>query len=167
MLSLALLLLLQATPSPDGPSPDGRSPDGPWRAVLDLAGGTLRFALELDGSTGVVCNGSDCDSLSSVTLRGDSVELGMADYDARIVAAVHGDSLSGYYHNVGNRGPRTIPFRAARGTWDVAGATPALEGSWDATFKSGERTSPRVLRFWDTPQGMEGTIISNSGSDNQ
>src|SRR4051794_23345049 len=98
-----------------GPPP---SPVGPWRAVLDLEGGTLPFTIEVTGRdhalAGRLCNGRRCDPLSAVRLRGDSVVLAMADYDATIAARLAGDSLHGVYRNVGNRGPRLIPFRAAR-----------------------------------------------------
>ena len=74
-----------------------------------------------------------------------------------------GDSLTGTYRNVGNRGPRVIPFRAARGRWPVAHAPAALVGRWDATFLSDFGSSPRVFELRDGPQGLEGTMISNTG----
>jgi thiol-disulfide isomerase/thioredoxin len=91
------------------------------------------------------------------------VILEMADYAAAIRARVRGDSLVGFYRNVGNRGPRTIPFRAARGTWLVEPPRETLAGRWDATFNPDERPSPRVIEIRRTPRGLEGTIISNSG----
>jgi thiol-disulfide isomerase/thioredoxin len=136
---------------------------GPWRAALDLAGGELRFSLELGDSAGTLCNGRDCDPLSGVRVDGDSIVLEIADYDARIVAALRGDSLVGSYRNVGNRGPRVIPFRAARGHWDHASAPPGLVGRWDATFVTDGRESPRVLEFRAGPDGLEGTVIGNAG----
>jgi thiol-disulfide isomerase/thioredoxin len=36
-------------------------------------------------------------------------------------------------------------------------------GRWDANWLLDGRTSPRVLEFRDTPAGLEGTIISNTG----
>ncbi|MDH3497789.1 MAG: TlpA family protein disulfide reductase [Gemmatimonadota bacterium] len=142
--------------------------DGPWRATLDLAGGALRFHIELsttDGRlAGRLCNADACDPFSSVTrFARDSVVLDLADYAAAIRARVTGDSLVGFYRNVGNRGPRTIPFRAARGAWPAEPPVAALVGRWDATFNPAERPSPRVLEFRGTARGLEGTIISNSG----
>jgi thiol-disulfide isomerase/thioredoxin len=141
---------------------------GPWRAALDLAGGPLRFQVVFTGQRGQwdgrVCNGDKCDPFSEVTrLDGDSVLLGMADYAAVIRVRQVGDSLLGYYRNVGNRGPRTIPFRAARGTWPVEPPTSSLVGRWDATFTPDQSPSPRVLQFRETERGLEGTIISNTG----
>lgn len=143
------------------------SPAGPWRAALDLAGGALPFTLELanDGGrwTGTLCNGRVCQPLSAVRVRGDSVLLEIADYDATIQAGLAGDSLAGVYRNVGNRGPRVIPFRAARGRWPVTHPPAWLVGRWDATFLSDFGSSPRVFEFRDGPQGFEGTMISNTG----
>lgn len=142
-------------------------PAGSWRAVLDLAGGTLPFTLELSEAQGRwegrLCNGRRCQVLSAVRVEGDSVVLEMADYAATISAARRGDSLAGAYRNVGNRGPRVIPFRASRGRWPARAAPTALLGRWDATFTSDFGSSPRVFELRNGPQGLEGTMISNTG----
>lgn len=139
------------------------APQGHYRAALDLAGGELRFNVRLTANGGALCNGAQCQPFSTVTLQGDSLTLEMADYGARIVAAVKGDSLVGRYSNVGRRGPRTIPFRAARGQWEKTSAPKALLGTWDAWFQGTTESTPRVLRFALGRQGLEGTIVSNSG----
>jgi thiol-disulfide isomerase/thioredoxin len=143
------------------------SPAGPWRAVLDLDGGTLGFGLDIEGGAGSLrgrlCNGRECQPLSRVSLRGDTLALEIADYAATITARLTGDSLTGTYRNVGNRGPRIIGFRAARGRWPVTRAPAALVGRWDASLFSDFGTSPRVFEFRNGPQGLEGTMISNTG----
>lgn len=145
----------------------GPSPAGPWRAAIDLAGGTLRFSLQLEevasGWKGDLCNGPACQPLSLVRVAGDSVRLEIGDYAAAIEARWHGDSLVGFYHNVGNHGPRVIPFRAARGRWSIARAPSTLVGQWDATWLTDWSTSPRILEFRQGADGLEGTVISNSG----
>ena len=142
-------------------------PAGHWQAALDLAGGPLPFSVELvsraDRWSGTLCNGRMCQPFSEVRVRGDSVLLEIADYDAAIRAVVAGDSLIGTYRNVGNRGPRVIPFRAARGRWPVTHAPAWIAGRWNATFFSDFGSSPRVFEFRDGPQGFEGTMISNTG----
>ena len=143
------------------------SPAGPWRAVLDLAGGTLPFSLEISpaaaGWTGRLCNGRVCQPLSAVRRGGDSVVFEMADYAAAITARLSGDSLTGFYRNVGNRGPRMIPFRASRGRWPVTKGPAAMVGRWDATFFSDFGSSPRVFELRNGAAGLEGTMIANSG----
>lgn len=145
----------------------GPAPAGQWRAALDLAGGPLRFAVTVEragrGYTGRLCNAAVCDRFSAVTLRGDSLVLELADYNASITARLAGDSLTGEYRNVGSRGPRVIPFRAARGTWPAVPAPDWLRGQWDAWFVTGERRSPRVLEFRSGNRGLEGTVVSNNG----
>ncbi|HEX9730088.1 MAG TPA: TlpA disulfide reductase family protein [Gemmatimonadales bacterium] len=141
---------------------------GAWKAALDLAGGPLRFRMAFasgpDGVGGQLCNGGRCDPFTTVaTLAGDSVLFDMADYGAAIRAVVAGDSLIGFYRNVGNRGPRTIPFRAARGTWSMTPPRDELVGRWDATFAPLEKPSPRVIEVRRTAHGLEGTIVSNTG----
>jgi thiol-disulfide isomerase/thioredoxin len=140
---------------------------GQWRAVLDLAGGALPFTLQISrtagGWAGRLCNGRVCQPFSAVRIRGDSVVLEMADYAATITARLSGDSLVGAYRNAGNRGPRVIPFRAARGRWPVTRAPASLAGRWDATFFSDFGSSPRVFELRNGPDGLEGTMISNTG----
>lgn len=139
--------------------------EGPWRAVLDLAGGPLRFALEIERSNGLrgqLCNGSKCQVIG-VQTEGDSIVLDIADYAASITAALRSDSLIGAYRNIGNRGPRTIPFRASKGRWPVTRPPRALLGRWDATYFNDWETSRRVFQFEEQPRGLEGTILSNTG----
>jgi thiol-disulfide isomerase/thioredoxin len=135
--------------------------------VLDLAGGPLRFGLEVEGEPGSLrgrlCNGSVCQPLTAVRLLGDSVVLDIADYAATITAKLQGDSLAGSFRNVGNRGPRTIPFHAGRGSWPVATGSRALVGRWDATFFQELGSSPRVIELRNGQAGLEGTLISNTG----
>jgi thiol-disulfide isomerase/thioredoxin len=142
------------------------SPAGSWRAVLELAGGALPFRIEIGraagGWRGSLCNGTACEPFSSVRMVGDSVRLDMADYDARVTARVQPDSLIGYYHNVGSNGPRTIPFRARRGTWPVTKASSRLLGRWDATYFLEGATSPRVLVLRNEADGFRGTVISST-----
>lgn len=157
MTSAWLLVLLAATPGIAGP----------WRGALDIAGGTLKFSLTLDVSgskaSGKLCNGTQCEPFSAVRVEGDSLYLEMADYAARITAAVRGDSLLGYYQNVGNRGPRVIPFRAAKGKWPTTPAPAWLAGDWYAAWHGSVEDTPRILEFRNGPAGLEGTIIGNSG----
>jgi len=140
---------------------------GAWRAQLDLAGGPLRFHMELrdeNGLSGMLCNGESCQLYSRVEpLPGDSVLLEIGDYAAAIRAHVTPDSLVGFYRNVGNRGPRTIPFRASRGAWPVVPPPTSVLGRWDAVFTPESTPSPRVLELRRTDRGLEGTIISNTG----
>lgn len=142
-------------------------PVGPWRAALDLAGGPLRFGLEIeregDRWTAALCNGHVCEPAGTVRVTDDSVVVELLDFAATIAAARTGDSLVGVYSNVGNRGPRVIPFRAARGSLPPA-VIPALYlGSWDATLVTDGRTSPRLFLFEQRPEGAVGAVVSNTG----
>jgi thiol-disulfide isomerase/thioredoxin len=142
------------------------SPAGSWKAVLDLAGGALPFAIHIEprgeGWQGRLCNGSACQPFSGVRVDRDSLLLEIADYSAVLNASVGSDSLVGYYHNVGSNGPRTIPFRAARGTWPISRAPEKLIGRWDATYYQDLGTSPRVFEFRNGPGGFNGRIISST-----
>jgi thiol-disulfide isomerase/thioredoxin len=138
--------------------------EGNYRAVLDIAGGPLRFGLILtDDSASALCNGDQCSRLPSARKAGDSVVISIPDFAATITAHPKGDSLIGFYRNVGNRGPRVIPFRASRGKWPSEPVPASLVGRWDASWVLDGRTSPRVIDLRDSTRGLEGTIISNTG----
>jgi len=164
----ALLCLLVAAGAGDGLGAQApANPVGRWSAALDLAGGPLPFQLLVDEHGGLragrLCSATDCQAISAIRQEGDSLVFELADYAASIAVVVRGDSLVGRYHNVGRRGPRTIPLRAARGAMPVSSAPATLVGRWDAWFQSGFDATPRVLLIENTPGGAEGTIISNSG----
>jgi thiol-disulfide isomerase/thioredoxin len=155
---LALLLLTVST------GPLAAQTNGDYRAVLDIVGGPLRFGLLLtDDWVSVLCNGSQCSRVSAARLVGDSVVISIPDFAATITAHPKGDSLIGFYRNVGNRGPRVIPFRASRGKWPNEPVPASLVGRWDASWVLDGRTSPRVIELRDSTRGLEGTIISNTG----
>ena len=141
--------------------------EGRWRAVLDLEGGTLPFELRVERVGGrrvaTICNGPACQTTAEVAVHRDSATLDIADYAATIILTRRNDSLVGWYRNVGNRGPREIPFRASRGTWPRTRAPAALLGSWDATFTTDGRPSPRVFEFRNGPEGLEAAYLANSG----
>jgi thiol-disulfide isomerase/thioredoxin len=167
-ISALLAGLLLGSPSIHHPAVAHRPFPGEWRAVLDLAGGPLRFSLRLsDHTESRICNGSACSRIPAARLIGDSLLLEIPDYAATIVARLHQDSLTGTYHNVGRRGPRTLPFRASRGRWPVETADSRMLGRWDATFTQDGRTSPRVLEFQNDAVGLEGAVISNTGDYGQ
>lgn len=161
MRALGLLFLLLVS------TPQASPVEGRWKGVLDLAGATLPFELKIQRIAGALaaelCNGPHCDTRADVRVRGDSVVLHIADYDATIAAVRRGDSLTGIYHNVGRAGPRSIPFRAARGAWPERAGPPALLGTWDAWWITDQRRSPRVLVFQNGSQGLEGGVVSNTG----
>lgn len=133
-----------------------------YAAVLDLAGGPLRFSLVTEGTVARI-SGAPVATVGRGA--GDSLRFWLKDYDAVIMAAVHGDSLLGYYHNVGRLGPRTIPFRAAKrpdGMIRVP-VRPELVGKWDVNFITDGRSSPRVFEIRAGGDGMEAAIFSNTG----
>jgi thiol-disulfide isomerase/thioredoxin len=153
----ALFAILAAAPDPSGS----------WRGVLDLAGGPLRFGLEIaEGERGLraeLCNAGECVPAGPVRIAGDSLVIDLTDYAATIAARVSGDSLVGTYSNVGSRGPRVIPFRASRGRWSASALPAGFAGQWDATLVTDGRASPRIFVFSDGAHGAESAVVSNTG----
>lgn len=169
--ALALVLALLAAPlaaqAPAAPPPALATLAGEWRLALDLAAAELHGRLEVlateGGAEARLCHGAQCDPPYPLAIEGDSVRFEILDYAATVMVAVRGDSLVGWYRNVGNRGPRTIPVRASRGRWTPARAPAALAGRWDAWFQGATGSSPRVLEFRNGRAGIDGTVIGNTG----
>ena len=140
---------------------------GVWRSVLDLAGGPLPFELAVVSKGGQlvaqICNGPNCADQATVSVTESTVVFDIADYAATITTQRRGDSLVGVYHNVGRNGPRSIPFRASRGSWPRTRAPARLLGSWDAWYITDQRRSPRVLHFQEGREGLEAAVLSNTG----
>lgn len=140
---------------------------GAWVGTLHLAGGDLPFALQITDDHGThggqICNGPVCGDLSDIRVDADTIVFDIGDYDATITAIVTPDSLYGTYRNVGNRGPRSIPFVATRGVLPATPGEDALLGRWDATFITDQRRSPRVVEIRNGDFGLEGALIGNSG----
>jgi thiol-disulfide isomerase/thioredoxin len=154
-------LVLAALPAPQS------GLTGRWRAVLDIAGGTVPFELAVSqegaGLIAEICNGGKCADRATISQQGASVSFDIADYAATITAERRGDSLVGTYQNVGRNGPRSIPFRAARGSWPRRTAAAELAGGWDAWYITDQRRSPRVFHFQGGPDGLEAAVVSNTG----
>jgi thiol-disulfide isomerase/thioredoxin len=135
-----------------------------YAAMLDLAGGPLYFELKTERARAQICNFTEC---TNATWRkdGDSLRISIPDYDAVIVAVRGIDAIVGYYHNVGRLGPRTIPFVAHSRPDRMIPAPqqPTIYGSWDATFVTDGRTSPRVFTIRDGGAGMAAAVLSNTG----
>ncbi len=161
LLVLSAGLLAAAAPQQHSPI------TGVWRSVLDLAGGPLPFELTVAPEGGQlvarICNGPRCADQATVTVNGSTVLFDIADYAATITAEQKGDSLVGEYRNVGRNGPRSIPFRASRGSWTRTKAPAPLLGSWDAWYITDQRRSPRELHFQDGREGLEAAVLSNTG----
>ena len=91
MILTPLLLALVASEAP--------GPAGTWRAALDLAGGPLRFSLEIRQSrgrlTGALCNAGECESAFALRANGDSLLFDIAADAATIAVRFAGDSLTG------------------------------------------------------------------------
>lgn len=136
-----------------------------YRAALHLAAGPLFFTLRLDATHAArLCTGPDC---FPATWRrdGDSLRLAIPAYDAIMVAADRGDSLDGYYHNIGRLGPRTIPFSAERRPEEMVRRPGRGEflGDWNATLVTDGRGSPRVFAITQGSEGLEAAVLSNTG----
>ncbi len=124
--------------------------EGTWRAVLDLAGGPLRFALQIETFRWLARTTLQWHQVPAdrgARIEGDSLVLDIADYAATITAALQGDSLTGATATSAT-GARA-PFRFGRR--EDAGRSPGHRKPSSAVgtppSSSDWKTSPRVFEF--------------------
>jgi len=147
---------------------------GNYRAVLDLPGGGLPFALDVAQQDGkfvlFLVNGEERVRVSEVTVKDGRLTARMPGYENTLNAAIEGDELNGEVSLLRPGGERQVlPFRAVRDqTWrffeqpitdnvDVA-------GRWSVTFTSDDgKTSPGVAEFKQTFERVTGTILTPTG----
>lgn len=181
VVSLALLPLLALAISSCRPAP---SAAGQWRGVLTSPGGELPFGLRIDsgpeGLRAVVQNGPEEIPVSAVEQNGKELVLRFDGYDARIVATIEGDELSGRWEKRGKTAYAGLPFSARRAGAEAApaprfrptaevglaadaSAVSSVTGSWAAEFVDEEGTSPAEAELRQEGSRVTGTFRTPTG----
>lgn len=146
---------------------------GTWRAVLELQGQKLpfNFSVSRDSSKGIdvfIKNAGENLMLDEVKLIGDSVDITLHIFDAKILAKLEGDSLKGYFILNYTPGYR-IPFKAAYGQdfrfvkTDKSISAPDFSGKYDIQFFNEKDTSSAVGIFSQQGNYAEGTFLTRTG----
>jgi thiol-disulfide isomerase/thioredoxin len=146
---------------------------GTWRAVIEMQGQQLPFNLIIapDSAGGVdafVKNAGENLLLDEVNLVGDSVEMALHIFDAKIKTKVSGDSLKGFFIINYTAGYR-LPFKAAFGQdfrfakTDKFLAVADFSGKYAVQFFNEKDTSAAVAIFTQQGNYAEGTFLTPTG----
>ncbi|GAB3894950.1 hypothetical protein GCM10028803_10720 [Larkinella knui] len=146
---------------------------GHWRAVVQSKGGELPFGLEINqtGSsyTAFALNGTERLPFDEVTLKGDSVRLTVAIFEAEIRAKVDGNTLRGFWRRRRTgQNYTTLPFSAQHGLtyrFTPGTQTPKINvtGTWATTFRSGTDSTVSVGIFNQKGSKLTGTFLTTTG----
>ncbi len=145
---------------------------GHWRAVLSVPGGDLTFGIELLEENGrpaaYYLNGTERVRVDEVTIRGDSLTLGIPSFDSKIDAVLKDGRLVGTLRLVKRGGVhQVIPFSAERGgrISPEHGATAAdFGGRWSVTFvNDNDAASKAVAEFRQEGARLFGTFRTLTG----
>jgi thiol-disulfide isomerase/thioredoxin len=116
----------------------------------------------------VVKNAGENLLLDEVYRIGDSVEIVLHIFDAKITAKIDGDSLNGYFIINYTPGYR-LPFKAAFGQdfrfvkADKSSAGPEFSGKYDIQFFNENDTSNAIGIFTQQGNYAEGTFLTTTG----
>ena len=166
-ITLFTLRLLSCNQKPELPKA------GTWRAVLQLQGQQLPMNLmvqpdTLGGIDVLIKNASENILLDEVNLNGDSVEIALHVFDAKILAKVNGDSLNGFFILNYTPGYR-LPFKAAYGqdfrfakvNQNEIGTD--FSGKYAVKFFNEKDTSKAIAIFKQYGNYAEGTFVTSTG----
>lgn len=146
---------------------------GMWRASVEIQGRELPFNFEVkkEGSNDIniyLINAEERLLLDEVTIKGDSVDIGLHIFDANIKARIKGDTLEGLFIKNFAKDYR-LPFQAVHGiTYRFAKGTNQLEvpdfsGKYEVKFIHKSDTTPAVAIFNQTGDSVTGTFLTPTG----
>ena len=147
---------------------------GNYRAVLELPGGELPFALDVAQQDGkfvlFIVNGEERVRVSEVSVKDGRLEAKMPGYENTLSAVIEGDDLKGEVSLLRPGGDRqALPFRAVHGqTWrffeEPVSDNADVAGRWSVTFTSDDgKSSPGVAEFKQSFERVTGTILTPTG----
>lgn len=152
--------------------PENELKTGTWRGILTMQDHQLPFNMELvrdslGGYDALILNAGERLLLDEVTVTADSVTFSMHIFDAFIKAAIHGDSLTGYFEKPYAENYR-LPFTAFYNQdWrfaktDSTLSTPSFSGKYTITFFDERDTVSAIGMIEQTGNYVEGSILTSS-----
>lgn len=162
----AAAVLLAPVLSAAAPAPAGR-----WYAVLTpVEGLEIAFGIRIDAKgaklSGALLNGAAESRFTSVSWDGESLGLDLAHYDARLVARLEEDALSGTFTRAIPSGKIEAPFRATRKAPPVPAppkGAPTLKGDWGVEMGEGEKVERLLGTFRQEGGRATGTLLGPTG----
>ncbi len=157
-----------------GSAQEGKLETGMWKGLLELPGGTLPFAFELnhseyDGYTVVLHNAEERILLENIRVTEDSVIINFPVYDGQILSKIHEDrtNISGAWHFYSKGPDYIVPFAASRAlVMDETDELPELKkvgGKWEVQFFKDGDTSQAIGVFDQVGDQVTGTFLVNTG----
>jgi thiol-disulfide isomerase/thioredoxin len=146
---------------------------GVWRAYIEIQGQQLPFNLEVfnDPKGGYdmhLRNAEERLLLDEITVKADSIDIGLHIFDANIKAKIDGDTLSGLFIKNYEKDYK-IPFTAVHGQAfrfeKLASQTeiPDFNGKYDVTFVDKADTTQAVGIFNQQGDSVTGTFLTPTG----
>lgn len=148
--------------------------DGKWRGEFSISDQKFPFLFEVEGSatdstTVYLINGAERVPLKGISYSGDTVNIPIEAYDARLTGFVTNNEFDGLFIKQYIEGDKGVPFHAVKGESPrfAKATTPAsvsLSGKWDIRFV-GEKgdTINNVGIFSQSSDILTGSILTSSG----
>lgn len=146
--------------------------EGIWRATVEIQGRELPFNFEVKRNKGdleiYLINADERLLLDEVSIKGDSVDIGLHIFDANFKAVIRGDSLRGLFIKNFAKDYR-LPFRAVHGqSFRFAEASnnsnvPDYSGKYEVKFIHENDTTPAIAIFKQSGDSVAGTFLTPTG----
>ncbi len=162
----AAALLLAPVLSAAAPVPAGR-----WYAVLTpVEGLEVAFGIRVDAKgsklSGALLNGAAESRFTTVSWDGTTLGLDLDHYDAKLVARLEGDALTGTFTRTVPSGKIEAPFRATRKAPfvpDPPKGAPTVKGDWGVEMGEGEKAERLLGTFRQEGGRATGTLLGPTG----
>jgi thiol-disulfide isomerase/thioredoxin len=170
-LFLSLTLWIFSCSSPSGQPETNSLQPGTYRAVVSLQGQELPFTLDIQQPDSgqyraYLVNASERLEINNLEISGDSVTIPMHIFDTRVVAAIEGNTLNGYWVKNYDTDYK-LPFSAERGSTyrfaqnkDIK-ASENVEGRWLLQFADSDDEA--IGEFKQEGNKVTGTILTTTG----
>jgi thiol-disulfide isomerase/thioredoxin len=145
---------------------------GIWRATVEIQGRQLPFNFELvkdqqGGYDAYIINADERLLLDEIALKGDSVNMALHVFDARISARIANDVLEGFFIKDYEKDFK-LPFRAVYGQGyrfekSSAKDTTDFSGKYEVTFTNEKDTTKAVGIFKQVGDSVTGTFLTPTG----
>jgi thiol-disulfide isomerase/thioredoxin len=145
---------------------------GPWLFQLEIDNENPKLNIPfnvnvLNPGQIIVRNADERIEVNEISSKGDSVFIKMPVFGSEFRGKILNNLIKGEYFNYNKSKISPIPFTAEFGVIDrfkiIENPTTDFSGTWQASFISGENTSPAIGVFKQTKNFISGTFQTETG----
>jgi thiol-disulfide isomerase/thioredoxin len=172
-LAAGAIMLALASCNPEKKESSNALKTGTWRATIEIQGQQLPFNFELvndkeGGYDMYIRNAEERLLLDEISIKNDSIDIGLHIFDANIKAVIKGDTIQGEFIKNYEK-DYNIPFVAVYGqTWRFEKGkdqtnVPDFSGKYEVVFSNETDTTQAIGIFKQSGDSVTGTFLTPTG----